>query len=120
MIGDKCLALFEADQLYYDATILNIDHETRVVKVKYEGYGNEEEINLNEMLPLEFKQDMETFQVDDIAEEAEVGHGGPSTKSGGDRVKGNLQVCSCAFMCNEFRWCRSSFVPHSLLRALAT
>lgn len=114
MTGDKCLALFEVDQLYYDATILNIDHETRVVKVRYEGYGNEEEIDLNEILPLELKQDMETFQVDEVTEEVELDRGGPSAKNDGDKVKGNLQVCSCTFMCDEFRWCRSPFAPHCL------
>lgn len=114
------MALFEVDQLYYNATILNIDHEARVVKVRYEGYGNEEEIDLNEILPLEFKQDMETFQVDDIAEEAELDHGGPTTNDG-DNVKGNLHVCSCAFICVMNL---GGVFPHSypivLLRALAT
>lgn len=57
--GDKCLALFSEDNLYYEATILSINLEARTAYVRYDYYENEEEVKVDQLLSVESKADLE-------------------------------------------------------------
>ena len=49
-VGDPCAAIFTEDELIYNAVIISIDEETNTCVVKYDGYGNEEEQCLADLL----------------------------------------------------------------------
>ncbi|XP_068693287.1 survival motor neuron protein-like isoform X2 [Montipora foliosa] len=50
-IGDGCRAVYSEDDLIYDAVIISIDSKSNTCTVKFCGYGNTEEQNLNDLLP---------------------------------------------------------------------
>lgn len=50
-IGDNCRAIYSEDELIYDAVIISIDASSNTCVVKFCGYGNTEEQNLNDLLP---------------------------------------------------------------------
>ncbi|XP_032218100.2 survival motor neuron protein 1 [Nematostella vectensis] len=52
-VGDSCRAIFSEDGLMYEAVITSIDCDAQTCIVMYQGYGNEEEQNLNDLLPLD-------------------------------------------------------------------
>lgn len=54
----KCLALYSEDNLYYEAAILSVDEGARTAYVRFDYYENEEEVNLDELLPVECKLDL--------------------------------------------------------------
>lgn len=56
-VGSKCLAIYSEDGLYYEATILSL--EARTAFVKYDYYTNEEEVDIDQLLPIEKKSEMQ-------------------------------------------------------------
>jgi len=66
--GGECLAVFSDDGLYYEATILSVDHRKKTVEVVFDYYENEEEVKMEDLLPIEDKAQMEvvTNSVNDI------------------------------------------------------
>ncbi|KAJ7385411.1 SMN protein Smn1 [Desmophyllum pertusum] len=50
-VGDSCRAVFSEDELIYDAVIISLDVSSNTCVVKFCGYGNREEQNLNDLLP---------------------------------------------------------------------
>jgi len=57
-VGCKCQAIYSEDGLYYPATILSL--EARTAYVKFDEYGNEEEVAIGGLLPVERKVDLQT------------------------------------------------------------
>ncbi|XP_006002377.1 survival motor neuron protein 1 isoform X1 [Latimeria chalumnae] len=50
-VGDPCYAVWSGDGLVYPAAIKSIHKARRKCVVVYEGYGNEEELSLSDLLP---------------------------------------------------------------------
>ncbi|XP_077989191.1 survival motor neuron protein-like [Glandiceps talaboti] len=50
-VGDKCRAVYSEDGVVYSAIIKSIDFTNKTCCVTYIGYGNEEELELSELLP---------------------------------------------------------------------
>lgn len=57
-IGDQCLALYDADGLYYEAIVNFVDSEKYIATVKFSFYHNEENVNFDQLLPLHNKERM--------------------------------------------------------------
>jgi len=58
-IGQKCLALYSEDELWYEAVILDIYMKENVALVEFDWYHNKEEVSLTDLLPVEKKEEME-------------------------------------------------------------
>jgi len=58
-IGDRCLAIYSEDELYYPAVILNLMPENQTALVEFDFYKNKEEIFLQDLLPEECKDELE-------------------------------------------------------------
>ena len=56
-IGDSCRAVYSEDELIYDAVIISLDESSNTCVVRFCGYGNEEEQNLDDLLPPLSKKD---------------------------------------------------------------
>ena len=51
-VGDHCLAIFTEDDVVYEAEIRSVDPEAGTCIVRYQGYGNEEEHQLDHLQPI--------------------------------------------------------------------
>lgn len=49
-IGDKCMAPFTVDGNMYEALIVELDSDAETCTIRFTGYGNEEEVSLNELM----------------------------------------------------------------------
>lgn len=61
-VGDKCLALFSEDHLYYEATILTLNDLRYVASVRFDTYNNYEEVDISVLLPVTESKRMEFAQ----------------------------------------------------------
>lgn len=50
-VGDHCRAVFTEDGQLYEAVIISLDDENEICRVRYLGYGNEEDQLLSDLLP---------------------------------------------------------------------
>ena len=50
-VGDNCRAVYSEDELIYDAVIISLDASSNTYIVRFCGYGNKEEQNLDDLLP---------------------------------------------------------------------
>lgn len=66
------MALYSEDSLYYEATILSVDEDARTAYVRFDYYENEEEVNMEELLPVECKADLQPATDDVYCNESEV------------------------------------------------
>lgn len=69
--GERCLALFSEDRLYYEALILSVDTENDIAHVRFDYYENEESVDLGNLLPLECKEELEPAIFDEVEEKKE-------------------------------------------------
>lgn len=60
-VGQECLAIYHGDGLYYEATILSINHKSSVAKIRFSSYGNEEDVSMKDILGIECKSEMEYY-----------------------------------------------------------
>jgi len=49
-VGDNCQAVYSEDDLIYDAVIISLDASSNTCVVRFCGYGNKEEQNLDDLL----------------------------------------------------------------------
>ncbi|XP_078380160.1 uncharacterized protein LOC144663001 isoform X2 [Oculina patagonica] len=56
-VGDSCRAVYSEDELIYDAVIISLDASSNTCVVRFCGYGNKEEQNLDDLLPPLSKKD---------------------------------------------------------------
>lgn len=56
-VGDNCRAVYSEDELIYDAVIISLDASSNTCVVRFCGYGNKEEQNLDDLLPPLSKKD---------------------------------------------------------------
>ncbi|XP_002733221.2 survival motor neuron protein-like [Saccoglossus kowalevskii] len=56
-VGDRCRAVYSEDGIIYDAVIKSIDRDNNRCWILYTGYGNEEEIDINDLLHPEYEVD---------------------------------------------------------------
>ncbi|PAV67753.1 hypothetical protein WR25_04250 [Diploscapter pachys] len=61
-IGDKCMALYHEDELWYPATIQELAHQEAKARVIFEGYENEEWIDMKDL----------NREIDEIDEEESI------------------------------------------------
>nr|XP_058963576.1 survival motor neuron protein-like [Pocillopora verrucosa] len=50
-VGDKCRAFYSEDEQIYNAVVISLDGSSNTCVVRFSGYGNEEEKNLDDLLP---------------------------------------------------------------------
>ncbi|GFR89074.1 survival motor neuron protein [Elysia marginata] len=77
--GDKCQAIYTEDGEVYDAKIMTIDEENGTCLVEYDGYGNREEQQLSNLLPVVAPPSSQD-QLTDTASEAESMGSRPSAR----------------------------------------
>lgn len=56
-VGDNCRAVYSEDELIYDAVIISLDASSNTCVVRFCGYGNKEEQNLDDLLTPLSKKD---------------------------------------------------------------
>lgn len=57
-VGDKCLALYAGDGLYYDAVVLMVKPKQRMATIRFEEYGDEADVSFADLLPWEMRTEM--------------------------------------------------------------
>jgi len=57
-VGDKCLALYAEDGLYYDAVVLMVKPKQRMATIRFEEYGDEADVSFADLLPCEMRDEM--------------------------------------------------------------
>ena len=68
-VGQKCLALYTEDSLYYEAVILELtpSRQPNNALVQFEYYGNEQETPFSDLLPEKCKHELEQNSGSNIA-----------------------------------------------------
>ena len=54
------MALYSEENLYYEAAILSVDQDAGTAYVRFDYYENEEEVRLEELLPVEYKTELQS------------------------------------------------------------
>lgn len=93
-VGDSCQARFSEDGYFYEATIGAVDYSCGRCVVKYAHYGNEEEVNLSDVLSVNAslcEQDLSEFENSTVSSVgrlsvSETGSA-PKSEKGGQKKK---------------------------------
>jgi len=64
-VGRECLALYDWDGLYYEAIILSIDNDYKTVRVRFLYHGNEEDVDMKNLLEMSYKDQMGCYDSKD-------------------------------------------------------